>query len=559
MDIPTISLLNNTLTLTHNGETQHYPNDKMGKRQSILDGLQAIATKTAGADTYLHSDAAQQLVAAVLYPDGIQTEEAYQQVCRITDKALTFLGYGEEVTLGPPTVPFSERGSYRHKLPPVSTQLVLDELEGARLSGTLPRREIPCTIPWNQAGQAVYQRHWRDLTPGQQEQIRIQVDQIAQQAGWDTETKPNASLYIQPLAINAARAKEYLLYLLKQEAGAPLLHSAVVSQLQQGAYGRSFFSNDLPEALSALVTALLPAHGYQMDLVEGEYRPKPADLTLPDVESLAEKIAALPKVETQMGQALLLSDLLHSLAAEQTMSDWQKARLIQTSPLSHALLQIGFQTELTWCQPYQFVPEREDEWQATPVLLRAARPKNDPDRTIQLAAGLPVYTPGLVVDNEDNTLVYLEMVGVKEAVKANWATLMGGNRVHWLVGQRIQMEGMKQHILVPASLPCGWVSQVLIHKQASLKAMNPEQPFYLLDNDQQPIPSLFYPMLNKALPLPLLATWQTYLWTYGKDAQLITLVNEGQGQQYAAWRILPDLAAWQTLVQTGLQRATLHF
>ena len=37
--------------------------------------------------------------------------------------------------------------------------------------------------------------------------------------------------------------------------------------------------------------------------------------------------------------------------------------------------------------------------------------------------------------------------------------------------------------------------------------MNPEQPFYLLDNGRQPIPSLFYPMLNKALALPLLPDW----------------------------------------------------
>lgn len=55
--------------------------------------------------------------------------------------------------------------------------------------------------------------------------------------------------------------------------------------------------------------------------------------------------------------------------------------------------------------------------------------------------------------------------------------------------------------------------------------MNPEQPFYLLDVGMQPglsgptelgkstrpIPPLFYPMLNKYLALPLLASWCEYL------------------------------------------------
>lgn len=35
-----------------------------------------------------------------------------------------------------------------------------------------------------------------------------------------------------------------------------------------------------------------------------------------------------------------------------------------------------------------------------------------------------------------------------------------------------------------------------IHKQANLKEMNSGQPFYLLDNGQQSILPLFYPMLN---------------------------------------------------------------
>jgi hypothetical protein len=63
---------------------------------------------------------------------------------------------------------------------------------------------------------------------------------------------------------------------------------------------------------------------------------------------------------------------------------------------------------------------------------------------------------------------------------------------------------MKEHVKIQATLPCGWADHILIHKQASLRELNPEQPFYLLDDGTRPIPPLFYAMLNKSSALPLL-------------------------------------------------------
>jgi hypothetical protein len=55
-------------TLSINGERRTYSNDKEGKRQAILDGLAAIETVAVGQDVYLPSNAALQVVVAVLYP-----------------------------------------------------------------------------------------------------------------------------------------------------------------------------------------------------------------------------------------------------------------------------------------------------------------------------------------------------------------------------------------------------------------------------------------------------------------------------------------------------------
>ena len=87
-----------------------------------------------------------------------------------------------------------------------------------------------------------------------------------------------------------------------------------------------------------------------------------------------------------------------------------------------------------------------------------------------------------------------------------------------------------------------------IHKYASLKEMNPGQPFYLVDDGTQPalsgptmlglskgpIPSLFYAMLNKCLALPLLESWAAYLGENGRERKLITLLDSGEGQGYTA-------------------------
>jgi hypothetical protein len=114
-------------------------------------------------------------------------------------------------------------------------------------------------------------------------------------------------------------------------------------------------------------------------------------------------------------------------------------------------------------------------------------------------------------------------------------------------------------VLVQTSLPCGWLDAVLIHKQASLKEMSPERPFYLLDDGERPIRPLFYAMLNKCLALPLLESWAEYLWESGRKEKLVTLLDDGQGQGGAAWQALSGLEVWQELVRAGLQEGKISF
>jgi hypothetical protein len=58
---------------------------------------------------------------------------------------------------------------------------------------------------------------------------------------------------------------------------------------------------------------------------------------------------------------------------------------------------------------------------------------------------------------------------------------------------------------------------------------------YLLDDGTRPVTPLFYPMLNKALALPLLEARADCLWSLGRQRNL----TNGEGQGYTAWRVLP--------------------
>lgn len=559
-DPVTISSDGQTFTLSLDGGSRIYTSDKEGKRQAILDGLDALETVSAGDDVYLPADVALQLVATVLYPDGIQTEEQYETVCRTTDKACAFAGWGSEVQLGPPHVPFSQRGAYRKREPVVDQTIVLEALEEAGVSSYAPRQQVNCRIVWNRLAWTVYDKPLNNLTEQREERLRLQADAVAEAAGWRVETEPGSPHYVRPLGPNLERARQALVECLADYNGHPVRVDTVQADVERGAYGRAFYTDELDPALAALLSQVLAEQGYEPEPAGREYRPRPLTLSEDAGARLEAGLANLQPAQTEFGEVLLWEKVLgitrQALDLER-IGEWQAEQLLKWGVVGDVLARLGYRRELSWCQPYHFQP-RLDGREAQQVILKEIRITRDAQRKLSLADGLPVYTPAVVLDPESDEVVYLEMVGSKQAVRANWAALVGG-RVQWIGRERIELDGMKNHKLVQAALPCGWSDYVLIHKQASLQAMNPEEPFYLLDEGKQQIPALFYAMLNKCLAIPLLEEWSDYLWKCGREEKLIELLNEGMGQGYAAWRVLPAPEEWQRVVQAGLATERVQF
>jgi hypothetical protein len=566
-----------TFIVTINGQEKSYTSDKAGKRQAILDGLQAIPPVTAGNDTYLPSNQALQIVAAVMYPAGIQTEEAYEKVSLATGKACALLGYGEEVQLGPPHVPFTARGAYRKRYPEVDRQELLAEMANAPCSHYAPRQEISGRILWNTLAWSLYNRSLSALTPAQQQQIRDQVNTHAAEGGWQMEVTAADTVYSRPLAPDLPAARRLVEQLLVEARGEPVSDYALTAEAQRGAYGRVFYSEALSGDLEALVQECLVTRGYRTQ-TDGSnlYQPRPLTLSPDGVRLLAEKLAAVTPISTDLSPALLMTDVFAAVrqsldesgtamneeggetatAGTATATDYQIRKLLTEDAGAAVLRHLGYRAEVEWLQPYQMQPDPGDG-RSREVFLREIRIGQGAE-TLQFVQGMRVHAPAVALDDENDDVVYLEMAGQKAAVRANWAALVG-KKAQWIGRQRVYLEGMKKHVQIQTKLPCGWLHTALIHRQASLQEANPEEPFYLLDDGRTPIPPLFYPMLNRCLAVPLLPAWSDYLWERGRKEKLITLLNNGEGQGYAAWRVLPVPVEWEAVISGGLQAKQIVF
>ena len=115
------------------------------------------------------------------------------------------------------------------------------------------------------------------------------------------------------------------------------------------------------------------------------------------------------------------------------------------------------------------------------MLLKTIRVKQDNNKRLALADKLSVLAPVLTIDDEDKLLVYLEMVGAKQSVKANWAALVGGGNIYRGMQaegsgiDRVQGDHMGMLATVINSLALQSALEAKGHKTRLLSAIKMEQ------------------------------------------------------------------------------------
>ncbi|MCP4427053.1 MAG: hypothetical protein GY803_21390, partial [Chloroflexi bacterium] len=238
-----------------------------------------------------------------------QSKEAYQIVCDVTEKACAHLGYGHETSLEPPLVPFDKRGSYRKRYPPLEAQLVIAALNDADVSRDRPQKRIAAHNIWNQAAWEIYNRSLSALSPEKQKLVKTQVDAIVQDTGWQIESVNATIYYVQPLSPDIDKARQAITAVITEAKGTPISHYNLVSRVHIAAYSRRFHERELTPQLEEYLRLSLTEAGYVAQPEGGEYLPLPIKLP-PNAEAgLNELLPTIAQRQTQLGTALLLSDI----------------------------------------------------------------------------------------------------------------------------------------------------------------------------------------------------------------------------------------------------------
>jgi hypothetical protein len=138
--------------------------------------------------------------------------------------------------------------------------------------------------------------------------------------------------------------------------------------------------------------------------------------------------------------------------------------------------------------------------------------------------GLRAYCLGYAIDAEaDDHLIYLSLVGYRTAVRGVWAALLEHHALE-IAGQLFRRaEGAYLHrsVLLPET---NLDHMVLLHHQAAVTQVEPNQAFYLLNASNEPAYARFFAMLNRAVAAPMLAAWAEWLWREGRRQEVITTV-----------------------------------
>lgn len=180
---------------------------------------------------------------------------------------------------------------------------------------------------------------------------------------------------------------------------------------------------------------------------------------------------------------------------------------------------------------------------------------------------------GLALDGD--TVVLMDLVGYKTALKSLWASAVGGTRKAFFVfgaeAGTLRVRGGDPSTTTYRTFWQPLPEQnahnlVLCHAQLIAPASHTSgmsdtvtsQPFYVIDdgNPQRPVAARFLALLNEALDLPLLPAWADWLWQAGLEDQLINAIRAG-GDVNGAWRVETTSDAWAGLVQGGLVQGAL--
>ena len=533
----------------------------------IVDQLAQLPTISVDDDTFLALDAALDVVAALRFPSGIHDEADYEQLLAETLAHCAALGYASEVTLTPPQVPFRERGRYLKQWPPIDDGAIAAAVAQADAHQIVPLSTPQLAVREAWLLEAVEWRAWQiaahQLSDPQREVVAQRCHAWLLAAGWRKAENITDERW---------HFSNEMAWLRDLEPNIDALFSAVQRSVAQGytalrtiykAGWQAAFNYSVQRDPEGIISDEQWAHcfatlGYRIDTSGEGIEPLPIELPDGTITALQRAIADLPRYRHGNSNGMLrLSELLDafrnvvSRGQSSVLPDAQRDALLQRGIIGEALVALGFETGTTWYPGNQMQPpvSVDDRY------IKRAQQIAEKGVEATFAEGLPVHAPVLVRDDE--RLVYLEMVGPKESVRANWAALRANYRRHYINRGWLSTNKSDGLTTLKRTLPCGWEHWALVHRQCAVESVQPAEPFYLLVDGESSVPPLFFTMLAHSLAVPLMPAWGDYLWRHGRLRGLIVSISDAS-HGMGGWRVEADEEAWRELVQEGLREGAIE-
>ncbi len=536
--------------------------------QDQTNALEAQLTPlTVGEDTYLLKAHLHEEVATLLFPNGVQTDADYDQVVIQATKFANHRGYAGEITLRPPQVAFGQAGIYLRKQPPLCSHLVSPDFLGQPFTDAYkPIAYYPVQTVCNEIARELHgtSRLSSDVLNLLEEQIETAM--VAQ--GWQ-RSQGARPRYEKPLVPNLDGLHASLLAWLQTRHQA-VYHSDLMRQATTYVYSRAY---DVPHTahpdyrqlfqpiLDALPAALRAAK-FETTHTSGIYNPQPLEISAEMPTQLSAALNALSPIPSKHGDVLNYDLVWKAIAVLFDMRHTQftttQTRQVETTLLNDWLQRHRYQLKSRYVRGRDCAPRQHDGFRAYFPVCQVVQ---DTNHQIALGSGngkaFPVHAPLCIIDEKRNAIVCLQLIGNPQAVKANWARLMTAYQTPVEIdGIYIRQRGMKQHLVLKKPLPLDQAEWVLLHKQASYEAMQPDEPFYVLDNGTDEIPTAFFPMLDAALAIPLQPHWATYFWQQGLALNLIRPVND-RSYGKMAWHVNTATETWEQIIHDGFQSGAL--
>ncbi|KAA3656702.1 MAG: hypothetical protein DWQ04_30305 [Chloroflexi bacterium] len=405
--------------------------------QDLMHKVAAMHTIQVGDDTYLSYDAVLTETANHLFSDGPQSESDFQQITEQAGRLLTQLGYGSPVTLNPPAVPFNQRGTYYRKMPQLDTvvvQAALDQL--STLCNSKPEHRVIAVRLMLNVAKRLGHTSFDHLETGLREHITNQVTKLAADLGW---TFYDSGIFAKPRPFDTDKAKTAVSTHLTKTDG-PVWHSDLLNTAVSAGYGHSFYYLEEPDpAIEEIIQTTLIAHNYETTADNDCYRPKLPVLPTDTQPQLLDGLRQLQiySIDDKHNRDMLHVDEVQHVLNQvlgQSTTEYQFQRFLSAGPLANALIQLGYERDTTTLPTSEIRPF-STRFQ-TPNLYHPFLRKevvaatNDPPQMLHLADGMTVHAPIITLDDDEETIVALQMIGPEQSVKANWAALMGGGKTN---------------------------------------------------------------------------------------------------------------------------------